>query len=81
MSRFVGITLVYVELIPRSCQFAECHRTMHFHDTHKLLPITRAEEYKRTRLKVEEGTRLALESIQRVEEEEDHAWLEAKDEA
>ena len=54
---------------------------MHFHDTHKLLPVTISEEYKYTRLKVEEGIRLALELIQRAEEEEDHAWIEAEEEA
>ena len=43
------------------------------------LPMTRPEELKRARLKVEVGVRLALESIQRVEE--DHAWLEAEEEA
>ena len=52
---------------------------MHFHDTHTSLPITRAEEHKRARLKVEVGVPLALEARQRVEEE--HAWLEAEEEA
>ena len=42
------------------CQFSECHRTMNFNYTHASLPITRAEEHKRTRLKVEVGVRLAL---------------------
>ena len=41
--------------------------------------MTRAEEHKRVRLKVEVGVRLALEARQRVEEE--HAWLEAEEEA
>ena len=54
---------------------------MHFHDMHKLLPITIAEEYNYTRPKVEEGIRLSLELIQRAEEEEDHAWIEAEEEA
>ena len=49
---------------------------MHFLDTHASLPMTRAEEHKRARLKVEVGVRLALETIQRVAEE--HAWLEAE---
>ena len=49
---------------------------MHFLDMHASLPMTRAEEHKRARLKVEVGVRLALESRQRVEEE--HAWLEAE---
>ena len=62
----------------RSCQFTDCHRTMHFHDTHTSLPITRSEEYKRTRLKVELGVRPALEARQIAEE--DHTWLEAEEE-
>ena len=44
---------------------------------HASLPITRAEEHKRAQPKVEDGIRLAFEAIQRAEEEEDHAWLEA----
>ena len=52
---------------------------MHFHDTHASLTMTRAEEHKRARLKVEVGVRLALKARQRVEEE--HAWLEAEEEA
>ena len=76
LSRFVEITHDYVELLLQSCQFAECHRTMRFQDTHTSLPITRAEEHKCTRLKVEVGLLLAIEGIQRAEEE--HAWLEAE---
>ena len=45
----------------------------------RISPMTRAEERKRARLKVEVGVRLALEARQRVEEE--HAWLEAEEEA
>ena len=41
--------------------------------------MTRAEEHTRVRLKVEVGVRLALEGRQRAEEE--HAWLEAEEEA
>ena len=52
---------------------------MHFHDTHTSLPIIRAEEHKHACLKVEVGVRLALEARQR--EEEEHAWLEAEEEA
>ena len=52
---------------------------MHFHDTLASLRMTRAEEHKRARLKVEVGVRLAPEARQRVEEE--HAWLEAEEEA
>ena len=52
---------------------------MHFHDTLASLTMTRAEEHKRARLKVEVGVRLALEARQRVEEE--HTWLEAEEEA
>ena len=52
---------------------------MHFHDMLASLRMTRAEEHKRARLKVEVGVRLALEARQRVEEE--HAWLEAEEEA
>ena len=81
MSRFVGITYVYVELLLQSCQFAECHRTMHFHDMHTSLPIARAEEHKRARLKVDVGVHLALEARQRAEEEEEHTWIEAEEEA
>ena len=53
---------------------------MHFHDTHTSLPITRAEEHKRAKLKVEEGLHLALEAIRREEEEEEHVWLETEEE-
>ena len=42
------------------------------------LPMTRAEEHKRAQLKVEVGVHLDLEARQRAEEE--HAWLEAKEE-
>ena len=52
---------------------------MHFHDTHASLTITRAEEHKRAQMKVEVGVRLSLEAWQRAEE--DHAWLEAEEEA
>ena len=52
---------------------------MHFHHTHASLPMTRSEEHKRARLKVEVGVRLAPEARQRAEEE--HAWLEAEEEA
>ena len=52
---------------------------MHFHDTLPSLRMTRAEEHKRARLKVEVGVRLAPEARHRVEEE--HAWLEAEEEA
>ena len=41
--------------------------------------MTRAEEHKRARLKVEVGVCLAPEARQRAEEE--HAWLEAEEEA
>ena len=50
---------------------------MHFHDTLASLPMTRAEEHKRARLKVEVVVRLALEVRQRVEEE--HTLLEAEE--
>ena len=52
---------------------------MHFLDTHESLPMTRSEEHKRARLKVEVGVHLSLEARQRVEEE--HVWLEAEEEA
>ena len=52
---------------------------MHFHDTLASLHMTRAEEHKRARLKLEVGLRLALEARQRAEE--DHSWLEAEEEA
>ena len=52
---------------------------MHSNDTHASLPITRAEEHKRARLKVEVWIRLALEARQRAEEK--HAWLEPEEEA
>ena len=52
---------------------------MHFLDTLASLPMTRAEEHKRARLKVEMGVRLALEARQRVEEE--HVWLDDVEEA
>ena len=51
---------------------------MHFHDTLASLTMTRAEEHKHARLKVEVGVRLALEAIYRAEEE--HTWLEAEEE-
>ena len=63
----------------RSCQLYNCHRKIHFQDTHASYPITRAEEHKHLRMKVEVGVRLSLEARQRVEEE--HAWLEAEEEA
>ena len=43
------------------------------------LPMRRLEEHKRARLKVEVGVRQDLEARQRAEEE--HAWLEAEEEA
>ena len=52
---------------------------MHFHDTLASLTIFGAGDHKRARLKVDVGVRLALESRQTVEEE--HAWLEAEEEA
>ena len=52
-----------------------------FQDKHASLPITRAEEHKRSRLKVKEGVRLALEERQRAEEDEERARLEAEEEA
>ena len=67
-----------MELLLRSCQLAECHRNLHFHDTHTSLPTTRAEEYKHARLKVEDGVRLAIEMRRREEEEEEHARLESE---
>ena len=54
---------------------------MHFHDMHASLTITRAEEYKCARLKVEVGVRLSLEARQREGVEEENAWLEAEEEA
>ena len=54
---------------------------MNFYDMLISLPITRAEEHKRERLNVEEGVRLALEARQRAEEDEEHTWLEAEEEA
>ena len=54
---------------------------MHFYNMHTSLPITRAEEHKRARVKVEEELRLALEARWIVEEEEEHARLEAEEEA
>ena len=52
LSRFIGITYSYVELLLQSVQFAECHRTMHFHDMQVSLPINISEDYKRILLKV-----------------------------
>ena len=52
---------------------------MHFYDTHTSLPITRAEEHKLARLKVEVGVCLSLEAIKRAEEEEEHTWLESEE--
>ena len=52
---------------------------MHFHDKLASLTMTRAEDHKRARLKVDVGVRLALEARQRVEEE--HTWLKAEEEA
>ena len=53
---------------------------MHFHDTHTSPPINRAEDHKHTRLKVEEGVRLALEARHKAEEEEP-ARIKAEEEA
>ena len=52
---------------------------MNFHDTLASLTMTSAEEHKRARLKVEVGVCIALEARQILEEE--HAWLEAEEEA
>ena len=46
---------------------------------HASLPMTRSEENKRVWRKVEVGVRLSLEAIPIAEEE--HAWLEAEEEA
>ena len=43
------------------------------------LPITREEEHKRTRLKVEEGVHLSYEARRISEEEEEQARLEAEE--
>ena len=40
LSRFLGITQSHVQLLPRSCEFAECHRIMHFQNTHAFLSIS-----------------------------------------
>ena len=63
------------------CQFSKCHRTLHFHDTYTSLPITRAEENKHARLKLEEGVCLDLEVRQISEEDEEHTWLDSEEEA
>ena len=52
---------------------------MHFHYTHASLVINREEEHKCAPLKVEVGVRLDLEARQRAEE--DHAWIDPKEEA
>ena len=52
---------------------------MHFHNTLASLLISGAKDRKCARLKVDVGVRLAIEAIQRVEEE--HSWLEAEAEA
>ena len=52
---------------------------MHFHDTYASIPMNRSEKHKRVRSKLEVGVRLSLEARQRAEEE--HAWLEAEEEA
>ena len=49
---------------------------MHFHNTHASLPISGAEDHKRSQLKVEVRVLLALEARYRVEEE--HVWIEAE---
>ena len=54
-SCFVGNMYIYVELLLQLCQFAECHRTINFHDMHTSLPITIAEDHNHAHLKVEEG--------------------------
>ena len=46
---------------------------------HASLPMNRSEENKRVWRKVEVGVRLSLEEIPIAEEE--HAWLEAEEEA
>ena len=48
---------------------------MHFQDTHTSLPITRAEEHKCARMKVEEGIHPSLEAIWRAEKEEEPTWI------
>ena len=81
VSRFVAITQSYVELLLQSSQFAECHRTLHFHHTHKSLSTTRSQEHKRAWLKVEKGLLLDLEARRRSYEEEDNKKLEAEEQA
>ena len=69
----------YVELLLQLCQFSECHITLHFQNTQTSLTLTRAEEHKRARMKVEEGVRLSLEAKRRAEEE--HTRIEDEEEA
>ena len=52
---------------------------MNFQDTHASLPINRAEDHKRARLKLEQGVRLALEARHRADQE--HTQIEAEEEA
>ena len=54
---------------------------MNFHETHASLPITRAGDHKRVRLKVEEGVRLDLEARRRSEENDEHVRLDSEEEA
>ena len=68
-----------MELLLQLSQFSKCYRIIHYHDTHKSLPITISEEHTLARLKVKEGVRLSLEARRRTEEEEEHARIEAEE--
>ena len=48
---------------------SECHRTMHFHDTHASLPIIRAEEEEHTWIEDEYEARLVENKSLKAEEE------------
>ena len=56
-----------------------CHIKSNFHDMHISLTITREEDHKHARLKVEHGVRLAFESRHRTEEK--NIRLEGEEEA
>ena len=79
LSCLVGIRQIYVESVLQSCQFAECHRILYFHESQASLPITRAQDHKCARLKLEEEVCPDLEARQRGEEGEEHARLEAEE--
>ena len=73
------MTYSYVELLLLSDRFAECHRTLHFHDTHVALHINISEKCKHACQKNRRGVRLDIEARGKAKKEEENARLEAEE--